>query len=128
MTGTIAARLGITPGTSLWFSPIEWLSMLGPLPPGVRVSGEFAGATVAIVFVSNANNVRWFVTTHRTSMTMVRTIWVCYPTRGRSDFTRATLDTQLAGHGLHILAEVPFDANYTALHVSPLARPGPAAG
>ena len=61
-------------------------------------------------------------------MTMPKAIWVCYPTRGRSDFTRATLDTQLAGHGLHTVAEVPFDANYTALHVSPFARPRPAAG
>ena len=34
---TIAGRLGIRPGAALWFSPIEWLHVLGPLPPGVRI-------------------------------------------------------------------------------------------
>ena len=29
---TGAARLSIYPGMSLWFSPIEWLRLLGPLP------------------------------------------------------------------------------------------------
>ena len=51
---TTAARLSIAPGARLWFSPTEWLWMLGPLPPDVVVTGEMAAATVAVVFASNS--------------------------------------------------------------------------
>jgi hypothetical protein len=114
---TTAQRLAIAPGARLWFSPIEWLSVLGPLPPGVTLSGEFAGATVAIVFVSNAGSVRWFLDRYRTVMTLPPAIWICYPTLGRSDFNRGTLQTMLAGHGLQTVTEVPFDGSWTARRV-----------
>lgn len=114
---TFAARLAIAPGARLWFSPIEWLSMLGPLPPGVLVTGEFAAATVAVVFVSNAGSVRWFLDAHRTVMTLPRAVWICYPTHGRSDFNRGTLGAMLAGHGLQPAGEVALDATWTALAV-----------
>lgn len=117
MQGSTAARLSIRPGASLWFSPVEWLWMLGPMPPGVRVVGEFAGSTVAIVFVSNAGSIRWFLDRYRTVMTLPPLVWVCYPTRGRADFTRATLDSMLAGHGLHAIAQTPFDGGWTAIRV-----------
>jgi hypothetical protein len=120
MTGMApAARLGIPPGARLWFSPMEWLRVLGPLPPGVVVTGEFAASTVAVMFVSNAGSVRWFVDRHRGSMAMPRALWICYPTRGRSDFNRGTLQTMLVGHGLHVIREVPLDAAWTALAVRP---------
>jgi microsomal dipeptidase-like Zn-dependent dipeptidase len=91
--------------------------MLGPLPPGVMMTGEFAASTVAVIFVSNAQSVRWFLNRYRTSMTLPRAIWVCYPTLGRSDFNRGTLQTMLAGHGLHPVTEVAIDASWTALGV-----------
>jgi hypothetical protein len=115
---TVADRLSIAPGARLWFSPIEWLHVLGPLPSGVAMTGEFAAATVAVVFVSNAGSVRWFLDRHRTSMTMPPAIWVCYPTLGRTDFNRGTLTTMLAGHGLRIVSELPVDGSWTALRVS----------
>ena len=114
---TLAARLSIPPGSRLWFSPIEWLRVLGPLPPGVAVVGDFAASTVAVVFVSNAGSVRWFLDRHRTVMTMPRAVWVCYLTHGRSDFTPATLKTMLAGHGLHAVEEIPLDTAWTAARV-----------
>jgi hypothetical protein len=118
MTGvSVADRLSIRPGASLWFSPIEWLRLLGPLPPGVRMTGEFAAATVAVVFVSNAGSVRWFLDRYRTVMTMPRSVWICLPTQGRADFNRASLQAMLAGHGLHPLEEIALDASWTALRV-----------
>ena len=114
---TVAGRLSIRPGASVWFSPIEWLRLLGPLPPGVRMTGEFAAATVAVVFVSNAGSVRWFLDRHRTVTTLPPAVWICSPTRGRSDFKRASLETMLAGHGLRALEETPIDADWTALRV-----------
>jgi hypothetical protein len=121
MPETIAGRLSIAPGARLWFSPIEWLSMLGPLPPEVVVTGDFAGSTVAVVFVSDSGSLRWFLDAHRTVMNMPRAIWICYPTLGRPDFNRAMLQTMLAGHGLQAMTEVPLDASWTALAVRHLA-------
>jgi hypothetical protein len=116
-TTVIAARLSIPPGARLFFSPTEWLWMLGPLPPGVVVTGELAAATVAVVFVSNAASVRWFLDRHRTDIAMPRALWMCYPTRGRSDFNRGMLQAILAGHGLQPVREVTIDASWTALEV-----------
>jgi hypothetical protein len=114
---TVTGRLGIHPGTSLWFSPIEWLRLLGPLPAGVRMTGEFAAATVAVIFVSNAGSIRWFLDRYRTVMTMPPAVWICVPTQGRPDFTRASLQTILAGHGLRPLEEAPIDEAWTALRM-----------
>ena len=114
---TIAGRLSIAPGARLWFSPIEWLSMLGPLPPSVVVTGDFAASTVALMFVSDTGSVRWFLDRHRTAINMPRALWICYPTLGRPDFNRGMLQTMLVGHGLQVTAEVPFDASWTALAV-----------
>jgi hypothetical protein len=44
-------------------------------------------------------------------MTLPPAIWICSPTRGRSDFNRASLEAMLAGHGLRPLEETPIDAD-----------------
>ena len=120
---TLAERLLIRPGDSLWFSPVEWQWMLGPLPPGVRSTGELAAATVAITFGSNAGSVRWFVDRYRTVLAIPPVIWICYQTRGRADFNRASLVTMLAAHGQHPVAEIPFDAAWTAMRIRPIGAP-----
>ena len=123
MQDTIAAKLLIQPGSSLWFQPVEWMRVLGPLPPGVRPTGELAASTVAVLFVSNAASVRWFVDRYRTALTIAPVVWICYPTLGRPDFNRATLLTMLAGHGQHPVAEVVLDASWTALRIRPIGAP-----
>jgi hypothetical protein len=111
---TVADRLGIRPGVTLWFSPIEWLRLLGPLPPGVTMTGEFAAASVAVTFVSNAASVQWLLRRYGTVITLPPDVWICAPTVGSADFNRAYLGTLLAGHGLQALEEIPIDAAWTA--------------
>jgi len=115
-----AAKLLIQPVARLWFSPIEWLWMLGPLPPGVAVVPEFASATVAVIYVSNAQSVRWFFDQHRTVLATVPVVWVCYLTRGRPDFNRGSLVSLAAAHGQHPVSEVPLDTEWTAMRLRPL--------
>lgn len=112
---TIAETLQIRSGTSLWFSPIEWLHLLGPLPPGVRMVGDPASSTVSVVFVSNAASVRWLANTHRGALPVVPTLWICYPTTGRPDFTRDYLLSTVAAHGLRPVAEVQVEPGWSAL-------------
>jgi hypothetical protein len=116
---TMAGKLLITPGSALWFQPVEWMWVLGPLPPGVRPTGELAASTVAVMFVSNAASVRWFLDRHRTVLAIPPVVWICYPTRGRPDFNRATLVPMLAAHGQQPVAEVALDATWTAIRVRP---------
>ena len=122
---TVAAQLSIGPGDRVWFSPIEWLWMIGPLPPGVPVVGDFGAATVAIVFLSNGGSVRWFVDRYRTVMTRPRALWICCPTVGRADFNRQLLESMLAGHGLRPVREVALGDAWTALSMR-YFRPGEA--
>jgi hypothetical protein len=112
---TIAAKLSIRPSDRLWFSPIEWLWMIGPLPPNVPVIGNFGAATVAVIFLSNTQSVRWFVTRYRTVMTRPRELWVCCPTVGRADFNRALLESMFAGHGLRPVRDVLLGDSWTAI-------------
>ena len=117
---SIADRLLITPGSSLWFQPVEWMWVLGPMPPGVRPTGELVASTVAVMFVSNAASVRWFVDRYRTVLAIPPVVWICYPTRGRPDFNRASLLTMLAAHGQQPVAEFALDASWTALRIRPI--------
>ena len=114
---TGAGRLSIRPGTSLWFQPIEWLRVLGALPPGVRMTGDFAAATVAVIFVSNTASVRWFLNRYGTVMTRPPAVWICAPTQARPDFNRALLKSMLAGLGFRAVEELPLDASWTATRV-----------
>jgi hypothetical protein len=81
------------------------------------MTGEYSTATVAVMFVSNAGSVRWFLDRYRTVMTLPRALWICSPIHGRADFNRASLQAMLAGHGLRPLEEVALDASWTALRV-----------
>ena len=115
--GSVVDQLGIRPGATLWFSPSEWLRLLGPLPPGVTMTGELAGATVAVLFVSNAASVQWFLRRYGTVITLPPAVWICSPTQGSPDLNRAYLAQILAGHGLRPLEEIPIDAAWTAARV-----------
>jgi hypothetical protein len=117
MNDTIAAKLLIGPGTRLWFSPIEWLTVLGPLPPNVTMVGEFAASTTAVLFVSNAASLRWFLDRYRTVMAKPPAVWVCYPAHGRVDLNRASLTQIIAGHTLHPVSEFQIDAEWSAMRI-----------
>jgi hypothetical protein len=112
-----AGRLGIRPGATVWFQPIEWLRLLGPLPPGVRTTGEYAGASVAVLFVSSAGTAQWFFRRYGTVVTLPSAVWLCAPTQPQGAFNRAYLMTILAGHGLHGVEDVAIDGSWTATRI-----------
>lgn len=125
---SVADRLGIRPGTSLWFSPIEWLRLLGPLPPGVTMTAEVAGATIAVLFVSNAGSVQWFLRRYATVITLPPAAWICTPTIGSPQLNPAYFGQILAGHGLHAVEEVPIDASWTASRIGRIVTPAQPTG
>jgi hypothetical protein len=126
--GSVAERLGIRAGTTLWFSPIEWLRLLGPLPAGVTMTAEVAGATNAVLFVSNAASVQWFLRRYRTVITLPPAVWICTPTIGSPDLNPAYFAQILAGHGLRAVEAIPIDASWTAARIGRIVPPAQPAG
>src|SRR5262245_18390885 len=117
MTGNLAQRLLVQPGVTLWFQPIEWLHVLGPLPAGVRMATAFRGSTVVVEFVSNAGGVRGLMNRYRAVIPLPPVVWICYPAHGRTAFNRALLLQMIRSHGLGPVDEVPIDASWSAMRV-----------
>jgi hypothetical protein len=55
---TVADKLRIAPGMSLWASHPDRVGLIGPLPEGVRVVDGPAGAGAALVFADDAASLR----------------------------------------------------------------------
>jgi hypothetical protein len=125
---TVSGQLAIAPGDRVWFSPIEYLWIIGPLPPNVPVVADYGAATVAVLFVSNVPSVRWFVDRYRTVMTRPRELWICCPTVGRAAFNRPLLESMLAGHGLRAVREVELADGWTALSMRSFRQGQPIGG
>jgi hypothetical protein len=118
---TPAEKLSIHAGTRLWFEPTEWLRVLGPLPHGVTMTGDFAAATVAVIFVSHPDSVRWLARQYGTVLGIPALLWIAYPTRGVPTFNRGSLNTLLAAHRLTVVAEAQLDGTWSAVRVRPAA-------
>src|SRR5262245_18428874 len=121
MTGDLAQRLLIDPGVTLGFQPIGWLRLLRPLPAGVRMGTALEGSTVVIEFVSNAGGVRGLMNRYRAVIPLPPVVWICYPARGRTDFTRPLLLQMIRSHGLREVDEVPIDDHWSAMRVQTFA-------
>jgi hypothetical protein len=118
---TVAEKLSIHAGTRLWFEPTEWMRVLGPLPHGVTMTPDFAAATVAVMFTSHPDAVRWLVRRYGTVLGVPAMLWLAYPAHGLPTFNRASLLQLLAGHGLTVVAETPLDGAWSAVRVRPAA-------
>ena len=94
---TPAEKLSIHAGTRLWFEPTEWMRVLGPLPHGVTMTGDFAAATVAVMFASHPNSVRWLVRRFGTVLGIPPMLWIAYPAHGLPTFNRASLQQAARG-------------------------------
>lgn len=116
-----AEKLSIHARTRLWFEPTEWMRLLGPLPHGVTMTADFAAATVAVMFVSHPDGVRWLMRRYGTVLGAPAMLWLAYPTHGLPTFNRASLNQLLASHRLTVVAETPLDGTWTAVRVRPAA-------
>ena len=97
------------------------MRVLGPLPHGVTMTGDFAAATVAVMFASHPNSVRWLVRRFGTVLGIPPLLWIAYPAHGLPTFNRASLQQLLAGHRLVVVAETPLDGAWSAVRVRPAA-------
>lgn len=102
-TKTVAQRLLVKPGMSVWASRAE------------RVVEGPAEATTALVFADDAETLRAVLGTHRESLAQPATFWVGYPRGNRTDISRDTLWPILTEHGMRPISQVAVDDVWSAL-------------
>ncbi|TDC51858.1 hypothetical protein E1212_10640 [Jiangella ureilytica] len=114
-TRTVAEKLLVKPGTSVWVSHPDRRGLLDPLPADVRSVDGPAGAAVAVVFADGAASVRTVLEQHRDTVTAPPVIWIAYPKGGRADINRDTLWPIVAEFGLRPNGQVAIDDVWSAL-------------
>jgi hypothetical protein len=120
MSKTVAEKLLIKPGTTLWTSDPRRLESLGPLPDGVRIADGPAQATTAILFVEERAAVRRLMDAHVADLGQVSALWVAYPKGDRTDVNRDTLWPIVGEYGLRPITQVAVDEVWSALRFRPL--------
>ena len=112
---TVAAKLRILPGTTVWVSDGARAVLLGPLPDGASLVGDVADARVAVVIADDAAAVRAAVTQSAVALGTVDSFWVVYPKGNRADINRDTLWPILAEYGFRPITQIAVDEVWSAL-------------
>ncbi len=124
-TKTVAQKLLIKPGLSLWLSPETEPSLIEPLPENVSIAGDLASAEVAIVSASTAAEATAVLADLASDLGKPAVLWVFYPKGNVTDINRDSLWPMLAEHGLRPVTQVAVDDTWSALRFRPL-KPGEA--
>jgi hypothetical protein len=122
---TVADKLLIKPGTTLWCSDAARLGLLGPLPDGVRPVDGPGEARTALVFADDARSLRQVLTAHRDRLAQPEVFWVAYPKANRADLNRDTLWPVLGDYGMRPISQVAVDDVWSALRFRPLREGEP---
>jgi hypothetical protein len=117
---SIADKLLIKPGTSVWSSDDGRLGLLGPMPDGVSVASGLASATTAVLFADDAASARAFLTAQRDHLGAPTNLWILYPKGNKADINRDSLWPIVAEYGLRPITQVAVDDTWSALRFRPL--------
>lgn len=124
MARTMAQKLLVKPGTTLYVWPAARLGLLGPLPDGVRVTDAIDDATAAALFVDDEATLRATLAALAAGLTKPEVLWFCYPKGGRADINRDSLWPIVAKEvGMRPITNVAIDETWSALRFRPL-KPG----
>ena len=122
---TIAQKLQIKPDMTVWLSDPGRLSLIQPLPAGVRPVAGLEDAAAALVFAENAASLTGVLSEVGSALTGPNLLWVAYPKGNRADINRDSLWPLLQPYGLRPIGQVAVDDVWSALRFRPL-KPGEA--
>jgi hypothetical protein len=118
---TVAEKLLIRPGTTVWASDPARLALVDPLPDGVRETDGPADADAALLFADDAASLRATLSAHDDeALQRPGAFWVVYPKGGRADINRDSLWPILSEHGMRPISQVAVDEKWSALRFRPL--------
>lgn len=123
MAKTIAEKLQIKPHSTVWLSNPAHVSLLTPMPEGVRESDHLATATTAVLFADDAASARKLLDEHRADLGKPAVLWVAYPKGNATDINRDTLWPIVADFDMRPNGQVAIDDTWSALRFR-TNRPG----
>lgn len=119
MTASVADKLRIKPGASIWLTPPDRLGLIGPLPDGADAVADPAAASVAIVVADDGAAVRAALDRHAEAIRTCGVLWVAYPKANRTDINRDSLWPILAGYQFRPNSQIAIDDTWSALRFRP---------
>ena len=112
---TIAEKLAIKPGRSVWTSHPERLAGVGELPEGAERTDDLASADVAVLYVDDADSARALLTAHKDAITKPPVVWIAYKKANRADVNRDSLWPIVVPFGMRPNGQVAIDEVWSAL-------------
>ena len=111
---TIAEKLLIKPNSTIWLNEPAHLSLLAPMPAGVRESGMLATAGTAVLFAHDTASVRSQLGEHQTDLDKPSAFWVAFPA---GSLDREALEPIVAEFGMRPGEQIAIDPHWCALQV-----------
>jgi hypothetical protein len=115
MSKTIADKLLIKPHTTVWLSDPARLSLITPMPEGVREVETLATASAALLFVDDAASARKLLEEHSDNLAKPGAFWVAYPKGNTTDINRDTLWPIVADFDMRPCGQVAIDDHWSGL-------------
>jgi hypothetical protein len=113
---TVADKLLIKPGSTVWASDPSRLALVDPLPEGVREASDLSVAGIALLFADDGDSLRATLSAHADAAWHAPgAFWVLYPKGGRTDINRDSLWPILVEHGTRPVSQVAVDETWSAL-------------
>ncbi len=125
MPKSVAEKLLIKPGTTVWLSDRERRALVGPLPDGASYVTDVARAAVAVLFGADEKDVRAVLDRHRSGLAAPAVFWVAYPKANRTDINRDSLWPILSEYGMRPNSQVAIDDVWSALRFRALKEGEP---
>ncbi len=117
---TVADKLLVKAGTTVWTSAPEHIDRIGPLPEGATPVDDLEAAMTAVLFADDAESLRAVLARHAGSLRAPANLWVAYPKGNRTDINRDTIWPIVSEHGLRPIGQVALDDVWSALRFRPL--------
>lgn len=122
---TVAQKLLVKPGATVWISAEQHRPLVTPLPEGASFVEDLAEASVAVLFAADAAAARSLLEGQRDRLTAPPLLWVAYPKGNKSDVNRDTLWPIVGAYGLRPNGQVAVDETWSALRFRPLKEGEP---
>ena len=120
---SVADKLLIKPGSTLWISDEGRSELLGALPDGVEPTGDPSKASTSIVIADDAASVRHRFATDGPALLGSSNLWVLYRKGNKADINRDSLWPVLADFGFRPISQISVDDTWSALRFRAL-KPG----
>jgi hypothetical protein len=120
MAKTVAEKLLIKPGATVWTSDPSRLRLIGPLPEGARPVDRIEQAAAAILFADDAATIGTTLESAAEHLAAPGLLWILYPKGGRTDINRDTLWPMVARYRMRPITQVAVDETWSALRFRPL--------